>query len=227
MGRSCCTVFRAFAHVFQSFLIALVEQPEQSEQHALFIEANVDGTNQIIAAANRFAVATGTGPAATRRIPFLIDNGQVYMDIAFIKDLSVDTIKITNSAVTKFAEALNCNGVVTDNTSSTVLVVRSDWTADTRHLVTARVEYQPRASDGGAVNIEPYIELVKDGTRILQIRRPQIPNDATSSSHGTLYQYDLPLEWYDAGNYSLQFRFTTTGLSARLGGRITTARWVR
>lgn len=76
-----------------------------SQQAALFLDAATDGTNQIVAAANRFAVATGTGPAATRDIPFLIDDGRVYMDIAFIKNLSVGRLKIQDEAATTFPYA--------------------------------------------------------------------------------------------------------------------------
>lgn len=56
---------------------------------ALFLEARGDGTNQIIATANRFAIATGSGPAASRNVPFVVDGTDVFMQNAIVRTLSI------------------------------------------------------------------------------------------------------------------------------------------
>lgn len=58
-------------------------------QAALFLEARGDGTNQIIASANRFAIATGTGPTASRSVPFVVDGTDVFMQNAIVRTLSI------------------------------------------------------------------------------------------------------------------------------------------
>lgn len=58
-------------------------------QAAFFLEARGDGTNQIIASANRFAIATGTGPTASRNVPFVVDGTDVFMQNAIVRTLSI------------------------------------------------------------------------------------------------------------------------------------------
>lgn len=67
---------------------------------ALFLEARSDGQNQIIATANRFAIATGSGPAATRNVPFVVDGDTVYISNAFIQNAAITTAKIDSAAIT-------------------------------------------------------------------------------------------------------------------------------
>lgn len=71
-----------------------------NSQAALFLEARTDGTNQIIASADRFSIATGTGPAADRAVPFIVDGGVVYMDEARIRVGSIDELYLAGNAVT-------------------------------------------------------------------------------------------------------------------------------
>lgn len=71
-----------------------------NSQAALFLEARTDGTNQIIASADRFAIATGTGPEESRAVPFIVDGGVVYIDEARIRVGSIDELYIAGNAVT-------------------------------------------------------------------------------------------------------------------------------
>ena len=70
-------------------LAAEASDGEIESQAALFLEARSDGTNQIIASANRFAIATGTGPAASRNVPFVVDGTDVFMQNAIVRTLSI------------------------------------------------------------------------------------------------------------------------------------------
>lgn len=56
---------------------------------AVFLEARGDGTNQIVASANRFAIATGSGPAASRNVPFVVDGTDIFMQNAIVRTLSI------------------------------------------------------------------------------------------------------------------------------------------
>lgn len=56
---------------------------------AFFLEARGDGTNQIIATANRFAIATGSGPANARKVPFVVDGDNVYASNLLVRTLSI------------------------------------------------------------------------------------------------------------------------------------------
>lgn len=72
---------------------------------ALFLEANSDGVSRVLVNAARFAIVNG----AERDVPFIIDGKNTYIKTAFIKDLSVDSIKIADNAVTvpQFATSTN------------------------------------------------------------------------------------------------------------------------
>lgn len=66
---------------------------------AMYLDAKSDGTSQALFQANRFAILTG--PTAAPQVPFVVDGSDIYMDAAvWIKDLSVDTIKVKNNAFT-------------------------------------------------------------------------------------------------------------------------------
>lgn len=95
---------------------------DTSHSAALYLVANTDGTSNVIVSADRFAIATGDGANAPRRVPFVVDGGIVYIDEAFIRDgsivramigtaeigsaeienLSVGRLKIADGAVTEF-----------------------------------------------------------------------------------------------------------------------------
>lgn len=66
---------------------------------ALFLEARSDGTNQVIVSADRFAIATGGAAAASKRVPFVVDDGMVYMDRLFVRHGDIDTLWIADGAV--------------------------------------------------------------------------------------------------------------------------------
>lgn len=56
--------------------------------------------SQFIVLADRFAVVNPASSNGTARIPFIVDSGQVYMEGAYIKNLSVDNAKIANLTLT-------------------------------------------------------------------------------------------------------------------------------
>ncbi|MBC9246751.1 DUF1983 domain-containing protein [Paracoccus sp. 11-3] len=78
---------------------AQAEADGTNQTASLFIEAGSDGTNQILAVADRFAIANGRGANAARQVPFVVNDGQVYMDRAFIKHADIDTLWIKDGAV--------------------------------------------------------------------------------------------------------------------------------
>lgn len=98
---------------------------------ALFLEATAGGDSQVLIAADRFALATGNGPGAPRRVPFIVDGGIVYIDEAFIRnaaitnamianaqitsakigDLEVERIKIANGSVSSFERAFTSGAI--------------------------------------------------------------------------------------------------------------------
>lgn len=89
---------------------------DTSHSAALFLEANSDGTSACTVVADRFAIVQHTGVGAVRSVPFVVQGGAVYMDIAFIRDLEVDTIKIKNGALTQMV-ALAIGTTTIDSTS--------------------------------------------------------------------------------------------------------------
>lgn len=81
-------------------LAAEAEDGTNTQQAALFLDARTDGVNQIIAAADRFAIATGTGSGAARRVPFIVDGGTVYIEDAFIRNAAINTLQLAGESVT-------------------------------------------------------------------------------------------------------------------------------
>lgn len=69
---------------------------DASHSAALYLEAKSDGTNQIIMAADRVAIATGITSGAAKFVPFVVDGGVVYMDTAFIRNGEITNAKIGN-----------------------------------------------------------------------------------------------------------------------------------
>ncbi|MDQ7775250.1 MAG: hypothetical protein Q4615_04705 [Paracoccus aminovorans] len=77
---------------------------------ALFIEALTNGNSRVSVVADRFAIVGGTAASPLRSVPFYVQDGAVYIDIAFIRyasitgahiaNLTVDTINIKDGAVT-------------------------------------------------------------------------------------------------------------------------------
>lgn len=65
---------------------------------AMYLEAVSGSKSRAIFEVDTFAIAGSSGAA----FPFIVDGGVVYIDIARIKNLSVDTIKIADAAVTNF-----------------------------------------------------------------------------------------------------------------------------
>lgn len=103
---------------------------EATHSAAMFLEAKSDGTSHIIAAADRFAIATGNGTAADRRVPFVVDGGLVYMDEAFIRVGRIGTLLLDGNAVT----------VPATQTIGTTIAGEGDWTLNA-NVVTFTMPY--------------------------------------------------------------------------------------
>lgn len=56
---------------------------------ALFLQARLDGFNEVLAVANRFAIVTGNDINAPRKVPFVVDGDQVYASNLLVRTLSI------------------------------------------------------------------------------------------------------------------------------------------
>jgi hypothetical protein len=81
-------------------LRAEVTADGEAHSAAMYLDARSDGTTQAVFDVDRFAIASGPGPAASKSIPFIVDNGVVYMDEARIRVGSIDELYIAGNAVT-------------------------------------------------------------------------------------------------------------------------------
>lgn len=79
-------------------LSATAAEGDANQTAAFFLEATAEGASRALINASRFAVINGTA----RDVPFIVDGGITYIKTAFIKDLTVDTIKLANGAVSVF-----------------------------------------------------------------------------------------------------------------------------
>lgn len=68
---------------------------------AMYLTAETDGSNSITMLTDRFALVNGVGPNAARTVPFYAAGGQVYIDSAVMRALSVDTIHLASGAATR------------------------------------------------------------------------------------------------------------------------------
>lgn len=86
----------------QSRAVISVEATADDSSHsaAIMLDANTDGTSDIGVVAGRFYIATGTGAGASRRVPFVIDGGAIYMNTAIVKHGSFGTLMLEDNAIT-------------------------------------------------------------------------------------------------------------------------------
>ena len=66
-----------------------------AQSAALFLEATAGGNSQVVIAADRVSIATGNGTGATRRVPFVVQGGDIFLGNAM-----ADTLSIAGNAVT-------------------------------------------------------------------------------------------------------------------------------
>ncbi|MDO5704030.1 MAG: phage tail protein [Paracoccus sp. (in: a-proteobacteria)] len=102
-----------------------VSDGEATHSAAIFLDARSDGTSQIVAIANRFAIVTGTGVTAAKIVPFVVQGGIAYFDTAHIRTgtilaghighLEVDTFHVKDRAMTSGHTFLNSNTVSFSN----------------------------------------------------------------------------------------------------------------
>ena len=70
----------------------------------LFLVAESNGATSVTVMADRFAVVTGSGPDATRRVPFAVRGGDVYLQNAIVDTLAIGPNQVT---VPVYAEGPN------------------------------------------------------------------------------------------------------------------------
>ncbi|WP_277022281.1 phage tail protein [Paracoccus hibiscisoli] len=80
-----------------------------AQSAALFLEATADGS-QVVIAADRVSIATANFPGASRRVPFVVRNGAVFMGNAIVDTLSIGPNQVTVPAAQQLASILPGNG---------------------------------------------------------------------------------------------------------------------
>lgn len=201
----------------------------------LYLEAKSDGTSHVIVAADRFAIATGTGAAAARRVPFVVNGGIVYIDTAFIRDatitgahianLTVDTINIRDGAITQVRSAANWTGVSTDNTSTWVTVQSLTWNSAKAGVHLQSVRLRRKAGSGGANYV--YYRILLDGS-VLELANDStngLPNPGTVVD-GAVKEFTF-IKNLAAGNHTMVIQMLTSGFAGTLGGEITDLEWYK
>lgn len=117
-------------------LSAAASDSDSVQSAALFLEATAGGSSRALVEANRFAVINGS----QRAVPFVVEDGTVYMKSAWIKNasilgaqignLEVDTLQIANNAVTipvnsYAAASVNVPSATTEKTVATLTISRA------------------------------------------------------------------------------------------------------
>lgn len=129
---------------------------------ALYLQARTDGVNEAMIVADRFAIVAGTGPNANRGVPFLVAGGQVYMDTAFIQDLTVGTIKIQDEAITTYPYAYSAGiqSITEDQYGSwvTLQVLTLNRGRNSPMPINMRYDYVSGSTIGSAT-----VRLIRDG----------------------------------------------------------------
>lgn len=82
------------------FAVANSSAANSTQTAGMFIEAGTDGINQVTFRADRFAIVQGSAATATKQVPFFVQGGNVYIESAFIQNLSVGRLKIGNNSIT-------------------------------------------------------------------------------------------------------------------------------
>lgn len=94
---------------------------DASHSAALYLTARSDGFTDITAVANRFAIVTGSGANAARKVPFIVRGGTVYMDVAVIEDLSVGRLKVADRSFSTWDYSYTAGQITTSASAETVL----------------------------------------------------------------------------------------------------------
>ncbi|TJZ86164.1 phage tail protein [Paracoccus hibiscisoli] len=80
-----------------------------AQSAALFLEATAGGNSQVVIAADRVSIATGNGTGASRRVPFVARNGNVFMGNAIVDTLSIGPNQVTVPAAQQLSSILPGN----------------------------------------------------------------------------------------------------------------------
>lgn len=91
-------------------LAAEAESDTTSSLAALFLQARLDGFNEIMAVANRFAIVTGNDADAPRKVPFVVDGDNVYASNLIVRTLSIGPNEVTVSASQTLSDTVTGNG---------------------------------------------------------------------------------------------------------------------
>lgn len=84
---------------------AATGEDDPAQAAALWLEAQSNGQTRVVIEADRFVLSDVNGTGA-RRIPFLVENGVVYINEASIRNLSLGGVKISPNAITSYEHAL-------------------------------------------------------------------------------------------------------------------------
>lgn len=85
----------------QSRIALRAEATASDESHsaAMFLDARTDGTSQAGFVADRFFIASDTGSGASRAVPFIVDGGVVYIDVARIREATIGTLHMASGSM--------------------------------------------------------------------------------------------------------------------------------
>lgn len=98
---------------------------------AMFLESLAGDTSRVSIIADRFAIVSGSAADPTARmVPFYIADGRVYIETAFIRDLTVDTLKLADGAVTATFSATGAGGAPAVWTTALNLNVPMNYPGD-------------------------------------------------------------------------------------------------
>ncbi|MEN9062835.1 phage tail tip fiber protein [Ponticoccus litoralis] len=107
-------------------LLATILDDGTSDEAAIYLEARTGEPNRVVVDAERFAIADNNG--ANVAVPFVVDGGKVYMDYAFIRDLSATAATIGTFRTSPAGERteISDNGVVVYDNAGNVRVKLGD-----------------------------------------------------------------------------------------------------
>ena len=86
----------------------------------LFLTAESNGATSVTVMADRFAVVTGSGPDATRRVPFIVRDNEVWIDTARIASASIGTLHLEDGAVSTFERVYSADTIYGTGTVQTL-----------------------------------------------------------------------------------------------------------
>lgn len=171
---------------------------DTSHSAALFLEANSDGTSAATVVADRFAIVQDTGATAERSVPFVVSGGKVYIDSAFIRQLSIETGHMADGAFSTFWSVNGAGLTLTVSYAARLTILTNVRVAgiNNGYSSTYRITRNGAAVDTGSYSVGPYSWMLTNFKTI----------DVAAGTYTIGHEYDG-----DPAQYS-QFRLTILGL---------------